>query len=139
MGQLELNRRGRRALALEGVGHISRLKTGEPAHIRAWKAEAAAKNGSWKDRKAVKKHLRNMTLIWLAEALDGLGGSENLALGRTLRKLAPTYANVLVLSEETDAANLLAVPTVGKRGVEKLEEYLRSKNVPLAWTVKRGN
>lgn len=86
----------------------------------------------------MRKHLRNMTLVWLAEQLDVLGGAKNLGMGRTLRKLSAKYANVLELSETT-AEEILAVPLVGRQGVQTLEEYLRSKQVPLAWTVKRGD
>lgn len=117
---------------MPNVGHIARMRTGQPAHFVAWRSEG----GSYKERKKVEKYLRQMTLEWLAEQLDAQGGAENLGMGRTLRKLATRYPNVLELSRST-AAEILAVDRVGKRGVETLEKYLRSKNVALTWTVQR--
>jgi hypothetical protein len=135
LGDLELNRRGRRRLRGEGIGHVSRVATGTSEHFAEWKKD---RGGGWKDRKKVEKYLRQMTLEWLAEQLDAKGGGDNLAMGRTLRKLQPKYANVLELSRG-EAADILAVPTVGRVGVAKLEAYLRQHRVPLSWTVDRGN
>jgi len=125
LGSREISRR-----LMPNVGHVARVGTGTSSHFAQWKRESPT--GGWKERKKVEKHLRNMSAVWLAEQLDAKGGAENLAMGRTLRKLAPSYPNMLVVSQ-AKRVDLLAVPGVGKRGIEKLGEYLLAHNVTLGW------
>jgi hypothetical protein len=113
-------------------GHKPRFVTGQPAHFKQWKEEAP-----------VTKYLRNMTLTWLAEAIErrDLKGEErriSYVIGRTLRALQPHYANIWVLSRETDRARLLGRSGVGVVGLGHLEDHLRAHAVKLGWD-KNGN
>lgn len=95
-----------------------RTKTGQSAHFLKWKQDAA-----------VKKHLQRMTVSWLAEAVQTKEGTK---LSAPFFKLAAAYANVWDLSQ-AKRADLLNVPGLGAIGLGKVEEYLKSRNVELAW------
>lgn len=121
MGVATMNRRERRGLSL-AFSHPARAKTGQPAHFVAWKREGE-----------IKRHLEKMRVAWLVAQLE-IRGAEERAIAKTLNLIGDNsdIHNVWRLSRAS-RSELLNIPGVGPKGLEKLGEYLTKHQVTLAW------
>lgn len=120
MGAREIRRR--LGSATSAGRPVKASGTGTPSHFQQWKLDAD-----------VKKHLRKMTVSWLAEQVQKSDKSKaGAAVSTPLFKLATVYANVWDLSQAR-WADLIAVPGVGDRGLKHLQKYLEGHEVKLRW------
>lgn len=94
----------------------SGLPTGTTPHFRAWMADLSAKSA-----------LQSLKTAALAESLSG-----DLASAMALLHVGG-YRNVWAVAR-ADIADLLRLNGIGIKRLEKVEEYLTARRVPLKWT-----
>lgn len=114
-----MNRKAARGWTKVVKGHRSGTRTGTTAHFAAWKAEGQ-----------VKSILQKTKTATLADSIEG---DDRTASGFALLYLAG-FKNVWDVSQ-AKRADLLAAKGVGLVTLGHVQDYLKARNVALAWSV----